>query len=103
SRSAGTEAQVLARDLYAKSLIRKSGVVDTTFDIAPEIVLANVSALSASSQQQADIAQKEEAALRTDEMHLQTEEQARITEADKLHQRQETQWLKWQEAQQRKT
>ncbi len=72
-------------------------------ETAPEFVLTQVSQLSASSLVQADVAQKEEAALRTEEMQYQNEEQARTQEADRLHQKQESQWLKWQEAQQKKT
>src|SRR5262249_28734650 len=46
--------------------------------------------------------QKEETALRTDEMRWQNEERARTDEADRLHQEQEDQWMKWQGALRRK-
>ena len=46
--------------------------------------------------------QKEEAALRTEEMRWQTEEESRSEEVSLLHQKQEGQWLKWQDALRRK-
>jgi len=103
SRSAITEARALSTDLYGKSLMQSPSRPQAVDDAAPEFVLAQVSQLSASSRVQADVAQKEEAALRTEEMHCQNDEQARTEEADRLHQKQESQWLKWQQARERKT
>jgi murein hydrolase activator len=103
SHSATTQARVLAQDLYGKSLLARSDRNPNVEDAAPEWVLTQVSALSDASEQLADAAQKEEAALRTDEMHLQNEEHARALEAGKIHHEQENQWLRWQEALHRKT
>src|SRR5437879_6185460 len=103
SHSATTQARVLAQDLYGKSLVARSGNDPSVEDASPEFVLNQVSALSASSERLADASQKEEAALRTDEMRLQNEEQARSLEAGKIHHEQENQWLRWQEALRRKT
>ncbi len=99
SRSASMQARILAQELYAKTLLGGT----PTEDRAREFVLPRISELSTSSQKLADESQKEEAALRTDEMRWQTEEQARSEEADRLHQVQEVHWLKWQEALRRKT
>ncbi len=103
SRSAVTEARVLVQDLYGKFLVLKPSGQQTVEESAPEFVFAQVAQLSASSLVLAEEAQKEETALRTDEMRWQNEEQTRSQEADRLHQKQESQWLKWQDAQQRKT
>jgi septal ring factor EnvC (AmiA/AmiB activator) len=103
SRSAAMQARLLAQDLYTKTLIGSTGSADPAQDRATELILPKISELSASSQQLAEVSQKEETALRTDEMRWQTEEQARSDEADRLHQKQEGQWLKWQEALRRKT
>jgi septal ring factor EnvC (AmiA/AmiB activator) len=75
----------------------------TVDDTASEFVLAPMVALSASSQVSAQAAQKEEADLRSEEIHWQTEEMARSQDADRLHQKEEAEWLKWQEALRRKT
>ncbi len=103
SRSAVTEARVLAQSIYGKLLVETSRSSVAVDESAPEFIFAHVSQLSASSRDQAEIAQKEETSLRTEEMRFQTEEQTRTQEADRLHQKQETQWLKWQDAQHRKT
>jgi septal ring factor EnvC (AmiA/AmiB activator) len=103
SRSATTEARVLAQDLYGKSLVLGPSGQQVMDNAAPEFVFTQVAQLSASSRVMAEEAQKEETVLRTDEMRFQNEEQSRSQDADRLHQKQESQWLKWQEAQQRKT
>jgi len=103
SRSAGDQARLLAQEIYGKDLIFRSSSQLTVEDSAPEFVFAQMTQLSASSKGLADAAQREEAALRTEEMHWQTEEQSRLEEADRLHQAQEAQWLKWQQALRRKT
>jgi len=54
-------------------------------------ILPKISELSASSEKLAEESQKDETALRTDEMRWQTEERARSEEADRLHQKQEGQ------------
>ena len=103
ARSAATEAGALARELYARSLVPKATRGLSVDESAPEAVLPHVARLSASSLLLAQEAQAQETALRTEEMRWQTEEQSRSQESDRLHQKQETLWLKWQEAQRRKT
>jgi hypothetical protein len=102
SRSAAVQARLLAQDLYAKALLGTAGTEEAEQANAREFILPRISELSANSQKLAEESQKEEAALRTDEMRWQTEEQARSEEANRLHQKQEGHWLKWQEALRRK-
>ncbi len=102
SRSAVTEARVLAQHLYGQSLVPPLAALTAVEDLSPEFVFAKVARLSDSSRGLAEIAEKEEARLRIDEMRFQTEEQTRTQEADRFHQKQESQWLKWQDAQHRK-
>ncbi len=103
SRSAITQARALSQDLYAKTLLQVSGHRQTVEEAAPEFVLPAVTQLSASSDKLAEESQKEEAALRTEEMRWQNEEEARSEEVSLLHQKQEGHWLKWQDALRRKT
>src|SRR5439155_25076135 len=103
ARSAATEAGALARELYARSLVPKATRGLSVDESAPEAVLPHVARLSASSLLLAQEAQAQETALRTEEMRWQTEEQSRSQESDRLHQKQEALWLKWQEAQRHKT
>jgi len=94
---------MLAQDLYIRSLVPDTGSSTAIEASAPEFVLPKLAILSASSQALAEEARKEELALRTDEMRWQREEQSRADESGRLHQQQEAQWLKWQEALRRKT
>jgi septal ring factor EnvC (AmiA/AmiB activator) len=55
------------------------------------------------SEQRAEQAKEEEASLRTEEMRWEKDEMARAQEADGLHQKQQSQWLTWQDALRRKT
>jgi len=103
ARSALTQARRLAQDLYIRSLVPDRGEQSAFDQAAPEFVLTRVASLSVDSQAVAEKARQEELVLRTEEMRWQTEEQARAEEADRLHQKQESQWLKWQEALRRKT
>jgi septal ring factor EnvC (AmiA/AmiB activator) len=103
ARSAQIQARTLAQDLYIRSLVSDKGARSTIDGAASEFVLIQVAAMSMSSQRMADQARQEELVLRTEELHWQTEEQSRAEEADRLHQKQESQWLQWQEALRRKT
>ena len=103
SRSALTQAKVLALALYGRSLVGRRNAPLTMDEAAPEFVFAQVADLSASSQRRADQAREEETALRHQELRWETEEQKRAQETDRIHQKQEAQWLKWQEALRRKT
>ncbi len=102
SNSAATEARVLARNLYGNVLVNnvlESNVLQTA---SQEIVFSKVAKLSASSMVLAEGAKKTESSLRNEEMKLQNEEISRGQEAERLHQKQESQWMRWQQAQQRK-
>jgi septal ring factor EnvC (AmiA/AmiB activator) len=103
SRSAVIQAGVLAQDLYETDVALKSRSALSVEEAAPEFIFSEMAQLSASSQVMAEQAQKEEAVLRNDEMRWQGEEMARLQEAERLHQKQESQWLKWQDALRRKT
>ena len=102
SRSATMQSRILYQDLYARALLNQSGAQDPETSRVEEIVLPRVAELSSSSQKMAEQSEKEEAALRGNEMRLQNEEAARSEEADHLREKQEAQWLKWQEALRRK-
>jgi septal ring factor EnvC (AmiA/AmiB activator) len=73
----------------------------TMNDRMHDYFLQGLSQLSGRAQGEAQQAQVQETALRTEEMHWQTEEQHRNQDLDRLHQQQQAQWLKWQEATQR--
>jgi septal ring factor EnvC (AmiA/AmiB activator) len=103
SRAAGVEAKILARERYGAALLSSPSSSLTVEESAHALILPQVSRLTASSQALAEDAQKEELALRTEEMHWQTEEQTRSLEADRLRQNQEAQRLKWKSALDRKT
>jgi septal ring factor EnvC (AmiA/AmiB activator) len=102
ARSALAQAQTLAQDLYIRSLVPDHGVQSALDAAAPQYVLNEIASLSRSSQVMADEGRREELAMRTEEMRWQTEAQSRAEEADQLHQKQESEWLKWQEALRRK-
>ncbi len=103
SRSAVTQARVLAQDLYARWLLSADEHRRRIEETAPEFILPQVTKLSADSNLLAEQSQKEETALRTEEMGMQSEEEARSEEVGLLHQKQENHWLKWQEALRRKS
>jgi septal ring factor EnvC (AmiA/AmiB activator) len=103
ARSAALQAGVLAQSLYGQNLVSPGSPRLTVEDAAPEIVYAQISQLSATSRDRSESAKQQEAALRGEELGWQNEEQKRSQEADRIHQKQEAQWLRWQEALRRKT
>lgn len=102
SRSAQAQSRLLAQDLYVHSVLKGAGALSLE-TWTTEQVLTKTTSLSQSAQKLAAEAQGEEALLRTDEMRYQTEEQTRAEEVTRLHQAQDVQWQKWQEAARRKT
>jgi septal ring factor EnvC (AmiA/AmiB activator) len=98
ARAARSQAAILARDLYVRSLIHDQGGPDAVEGSVPEFVIGPVTKLSASSEALADDARRQEVTLRTDELRWRSEEELRAQEADRFHQQQESQWLKWQGA-----
>lgn len=98
SRSAQAQSRILAQDLYVQRLLAGDTATPSPEAWATTWVLSRTASLSQSAQQLASVAQKEESALRTEEMKYQNEEQARGEEVAKLHQAQESQWQKWQDA-----
>jgi septal ring factor EnvC (AmiA/AmiB activator) len=103
SHSAGTEARALALDVFEKSLVQNDMSEQTFDDAGQALVLARLAELSATSQIEALAAQKEETDLRVVEMRYQNVEESSTLEADRIHQRQEAGWLRWQEAEHKKT
>jgi murein hydrolase activator len=103
ARSAEIQAAVLARELYGKSLVSKNRPGAVFEESAPELVLPSVLQLSASAQDWAKLAEKEEFDLRSEELHWQSEETAKIREATRWRESQRAEWVNWQEALGRKT
>jgi len=103
AQSASVQTRALAQDLYGRELVFGQASALTIEEAAPEFFSTRLAALSASSDQLAQAARLEETSLRNEELRWQDEELARSHEADSLHQKQEAQWMKWQEALRRKT
>jgi septal ring factor EnvC (AmiA/AmiB activator) len=103
ARSALAQARALAQDLYIRDLVPEPSARATIEGAAPEWVFAQIDRLSVTSEKMAEEARREEASLRTEEMRWEKDEFARSQEADRLHQKQQSQWLKWQDALRRKT
>ncbi len=102
SRSAQTQSRVLALDLYANTLLQPGRSSSSLNSWQAENILSQTTQLTSSAEKRAAEAQREEALLRTEEMRWQTEEQSRAEEVSKLHQTQDSQYQKWQEALRRK-
>jgi len=100
ARAADGQLSYLARERY-EAQTAHSGTPVTVNERMHEYFLQGLSELSGKAQGEAVDAQREETALRAEEMHWQTEEQRRAEELDGLHQKQQAQWMKWQEANQR--
>src|SRR5207253_5490979 len=83
-RSASLQSRILLQNLLALTLLNTPGRSDPETGRAVEIVLPRVSELSTASQRLAAQAEKEETALRGDEMRLEIEEQARVEETARL-------------------
>ena len=106
-----TERVLLARaaDGQLSYLVRERYEAQTAHQVSPvtvnermhEYFLQGLSELSGKAQGEAQDAQRQETALRTEEMHWQTEEQRHTEDLDRLHEKQQAQWMKWQEANQR--
>ncbi len=103
SRTAQTESQRLARDLYAQELLSAGQSRMTAEDYSTAYLLERLASLSQSAEKLAQQSQEQEIALRTEEMQLQSNEQKHAQEAERLHEAQEAHWQKWQEALRRKT
>jgi murein hydrolase activator len=102
SRSALAQSRNLTMDLYEKAILSKGNLLPSIHQWESERVLEKLVSFSQDAVAQAAVAQVEETALRTEEMKWQTEEQSRAQDVSRLHEAQQTQWQKWQDALRRK-
>jgi septal ring factor EnvC (AmiA/AmiB activator) len=99
-----TDEQVaaLAREVYARQRLEATVPSVSLKERLPVLVLKRLAGYSSSVHDEAKKAQAEEAVLRTKQLQIQQQEQKQMAELEKLHQKQRSQWLRWQEANQRK-
>lgn len=100
AQAANSQLSYLTRERYESRQAAAASAV-TVNERLHEYVLQGLSELSGKAQGEARDAQRQETALRTEEMHWQMEEQRRTEDLDQLHRKQQVQWMKWQEASQR--
>ena len=100
ARAADGQLSYLTRERY-EARATPQGLPVTVNARMHEYFLQGLSQLSGKAQGEAQDAQREETALRTEEMHWQTEERRHTEDLERLHQKQQAQWMKWQEANQR--
>jgi murein hydrolase activator len=101
ARATDEQMAALARAVYRERLL-PIGPYVTIQDRTPNIILARLTGTSVDVHAEAEAAKHQELALRTDEMRFQDLEQKQSAELDKLHQKQQSQWSRWQEANRRR-
>jgi len=90
---------MLARQIYEERLARPAAAAES--QRLPERVAERLCDFSQAAHAGAALAGRQETALRSDELHAQNDERLRVAELDKSRERQQAQWLRWQEAQRR--
>lgn len=86
------------REIYAQKILPKSQPAVTVHDRLPEYFVKSLTGVSEGAHKEAESAAHQEAKLRTEEMRWQSEEQSKTAELDKLRDRQQSLWSRWQEA-----
>ncbi len=86
------------RELYERRLGTGGAAPLTIADRSPEYVLGRLCDVSVTSHQQANRAKSDEVALRIKEMRLQNQEQTQTQALNRLHENQQSLWLRWQVA-----
>jgi len=100
--AADGQVAYLARERYAAHLTPPLWKPIEVPDRSHEFFLQNLCLLSQSAHQESEEARREETTLRTEEMRWQNEEGQRSTELERLRDRQQALWLRWQEANQKR-
>jgi murein hydrolase activator len=103
AQSADQQSLLLARALWTRRQATALSTPVTVQDRFYEFFLQPVAGLSQVAHLQAAQARQQETSLRVEEMKWQTQERQQTAEVERLHERQQEQWLKWQEALRRKT
>jgi len=102
AHSADQHVAFFARDVYARRQLAATMPAVTMQDRYSEFFLSGLANASTRVHTAASEAQSQEARLRTRELEVREQEQQESAELDRLHQKQQAQWLKWQEANQRR-
>jgi len=99
SHSADEQLAMLTKQIYEDRVSAPSA--DPEQSVLPTYVLDRMCGFAGDIRGQAKEAQIRETALRTEEMQLQTSESRQSAELDRLHEKQQAQWRRWQEANRR--
>lgn len=96
--TADSQLAQTTRELYVRRLTPRSSAPITLQERFSEFIITPLANFSQKSHQEAQTATAQETALRTEEIRWQNEEQQRVADLDRLHDRQQALYQRWQEA-----
>lgn len=103
SRAAEGQLATLTRELYQRRIAFPRRQPFTVVELAPAFLAERLCGVAQAARQDLSQATEQQAALRLEELRWQDEKQRQVAKLDRLRDKEQAQWARWQEALRRRS